>query len=142
VSEFFPARTIAKARRTNVNKVRYQARRERWPVKRQGKRVEYKPPFRLQKQLSNPLNEPRLLRELLRAAAVAGFMLEMRRNARIGIEQALVTTASRYRRVFQFSARALRRWLSLVQRNGLAGLQERKAGTVGRKPMRLERILR
>jgi hypothetical protein len=142
VSNFFPARTIAKANRIAVDTVRYRARRGRWPVKWQGKRVKYLPPGRLQRLLKPALNEQRLLRELLRAVAVAGFMLELRRNAKCGIERALIITASKYRHLFKFSPFALRRWVIAVQRGGLAALQERKAGVVGRKPFRLERILR
>ena len=88
------------------------------------------------------LENPRLLRELLRAAAVAAFILEMQRNPKLGIERALVITAGNFPRVFRFSARVLRRWVSLVEANGLSALQEHKAGVVGRKSMRLERILR
>lgn len=148
VKTFFPARTIAKAERIAVDTIRYRARRGRWPAKWQGKRVKYRPPGRLQKLLKPALaaqpflNEQRLFRELLRAAVVAGFMLELRHNAKCGIERALIVTASKYRHLFKFSPFALRRWVVAVQRGGLAALQERKAGVVGRKPMRLERILR
>lgn len=142
MTKFFPARKIANVAGNCVETVRARARRERWPLKRQGKRIKFSPPSHFQKLLKPEIDEERLLRELLRAAAVAGFMLELRRNARMGIEQALVTTASRYRRLFKFSPWALRRWVAAVQRVGLAALQERKTGVVGRKPTRLERILR
>ena len=146
MNQFFPARAIANAAGVCVKTIRERARRERWTSKWQGRRVQYKPPYRLQKLLKPALrpisNQPRVLRELLRAAAVAGFMLEMRRNSRCGIEQALIITASKYRHLFKFSPRALRRWVWLVSHNGVAALQERKSGVVGRKPMSLERILR
>ncbi|MGH8022438.1 MAG: hypothetical protein ACRED1_02570 [Limisphaerales bacterium] len=148
MSNFFPARAIAKVERVSVHTIRYRAGREQWPSQWQGNRVRYMPPLRLRKLLGSiaparPFcGEPRVLRELLRAAAVAACVLEMRRNAQCGIERALTTTASKYRHVFKFSPRALRRWVSLVSGGGLAALQERRAGIVGRKPMRLERILR
>ena len=142
VNNFFPAKTIANAAGICIETARARARRKRWPLRWQGKRVKYRPPYRLQKMIKPAFDEQRILRECLRAAAVAGFLLEMRRNARVGIEQALEVTASKYRHLFKFAPRALRRWVSLVQRGGVAALQEHKAGVVGRKPMRLEGILR
>lgn len=149
MNQHFSAQTIAHAAGACVKTIRSRARREQWPLKWQGKRVQYQPPYRLQKLLKTApsskqplLNQPQVLRELSRAVAVAAFALEMRRNTRLGVEEALTVTASRHKRLFAFSPRALRRWVSLVSRGGLAALQERKVGVVGRKPMRLERILR
>ncbi|MGH7942405.1 MAG: hypothetical protein ACREFR_15160 [Limisphaerales bacterium] len=147
MNNFFPAQAISNAAGVSVKTLRRRAQREQWPLVRQGKRVLYQPPYRLQKLLGPVLpshfwNQPRAMRELLRAVAVAGFALELQRNAKSGIELALKTTPGKYRRLFEFSPRALRRWVVLVSRGGLAALEERKAGIVGRKPTRLERILR
>jgi hypothetical protein len=147
VKPFYTAGTIARSKGVDAKTIRLRARRERWQSRRQGNRVEYRVPFDLAKSLKgispklSLADQPRALRELLRAAAVASFILELRRNPRYGVERALAVTASNFRRVFKFSVRGLRYWVSAVEASGIAGLKEHKAGVVGRKSSRLERIL-
>ena len=145
MSRFLPATIIASANGVTAKTVHRQARRERWPLRRQGNRVKYIAPRGMLKAVNvkaSPLDQPRLLRELLRAAAVAAFILEMQRNPKCGIERALSLTSEKFPRVFEFSPRALRRWVTLVEADGITALQEHKAGIVGRKSTRLERLLR
>lgn len=138
---------IARVEGVCAETVHRRARRERWPSRLRGNRIVYAAPRRLGRQLEKAspmpslLDQPRILRELLRASAVATFILEMRRNPGGGIENALATIASKYRRVFQVSPRVLRRWISAVERGGIVALRDRRPGNSGRKPAHLERIL-
>ena len=148
MSRFLPAQILATAKGVAAVTIHRQARRERWPSRWEGNQLLYKSPRGVARNVKSIsyrpslLNQPRVLRELLRAAAVAAFILEMRRNPKCGIERALVLTSEKFPRVFEFSPRALRRWVSLVEADGITALQEHKAGIVGRKSTRLERILR
>jgi hypothetical protein len=144
---FYPARIISAAEGVCSRSVHRRASRERWPTAKRGNRLEYAPPRRLRRSCAalvkvTPIwQQPRTLRELLRAAAVLGFCLRVRREPARGTRAAFRQTAADLRRLFKFSPTALERWVSGVARDGLAALRENKLGRVGRKSARLERIL-
>lgn len=81
------------------------------------------------------------IRALNRACAVRGFIQEMQRNPKQGIERALNITVSRFQRLTPLSVRALRRWIQNVERDGLGALHENKAGRVGRRAAELHKML-
>ena len=86
-------------------------------------------------------DQPRTIRELLRASAVLGFCHRVQHDPKHGIERALQETVSDFRHLVTISTRTLRAWVSAVERGGLAALSEKKIGRVGRKSSRLEVIL-
>ncbi|HXR47599.1 MAG TPA: hypothetical protein VN784_09180 [Candidatus Limnocylindrales bacterium] len=147
---FFTARVIADALRVSQKTVHRRARRENWPARSNGYRIEYRVPrsvLRLcQASASSPipsiLYQPARIRELKRAAAVLGFVLEMQRDPQRGIEWTLQATVKRFKHLMRFSVGILRRWVSGVEGGGVAALAEHKAGRVGRKAARLDKILR
>lgn len=128
--------------------VHSRAKREGWPARLVGNRTDYRPPQGLARfdDLGSPLPsllyQPTRLRELKRAAVCLGFALELQRNPARGIERALAVTVRNFQRLLRFSPRALRRWVSAVEQRGLRGLEEQKLGRVGRKAVRLHKILR
>jgi len=144
---FFPSSVLAQVLDVDKSTVRRRAERENLPHRRQGNRDEFCPPravCRRCKGLSpaSPIfDQARAMRELHRCAAVLGFLLELERNPRRGIERALKRTSSNFRHLMRFTPMSLRRWVTAVKRRGLAGLMERKVGVVGCKSARLERIL-
>lgn len=145
--KFFPARIISEADGACSKTIHRRATREGWPKVKRGNRLEYAPPRRLRRSCAalvkiTPIwQQPRTLRELLRAAAVLGFCLRVQRKPAQGTRVALKETSADLRRLFRFSPTALARWVAGVERNGLPALRENKLGRVGRKSARLERIL-
>ena len=144
---FFTAAQIGDFLQVSKHTARQRARREGWPARKIGNRVEFAPPANL-RPADAPLPVPALIfqtdkiRELKRAAAVLGFIEEMQLHPHRGIERALAATALNFSHIFPFTSRALRAWISTVERAGLAGLRENKLGRVGRKAARLHLILK
>jgi hypothetical protein len=147
-SRFYTAGQIAKADGVTPNTIRRRARRERWPSQPHGKHVAYRAPQRLGRKIFavrpvfSILNDVEILRALDRAAAVNGFIREMKRDTKCGIERALDLTVSNFRHLMPFSVRALRCWINNVVRGGLGALHERKAGRVGRRARELHKVLK
>ena len=145
---FFPARVIARAAGVNTKSVLRRARRENWPSDGRAYRAEFTPPRGLLRRCvklcpqQRVFHQPATIRALLRASAVCVFCFSVQRNPRRSIERILREVASDFRHLKKFSTTTLRHWISAVERGGLAALCERKIGIVGRKPARLERILR
>lgn len=145
---FFTARVIASALGVSQKSVHRRAKRESWQNRSDGYRVEYAVPRALRRLCKTRAGVPsilyqdRLIRELSRAAAVLGFVQEMRRDPRGGVEHVLDATVKNFHHLISFSKSSLRGWIAGVERDGLPALKERKAGHVGRKSARLERILR
>jgi hypothetical protein len=144
---FFPARVISSVVGGCSRTARRRARREGWPLRQRGNLFEYEVPRNLRRRCAalSPVppiwDQPRTIRELLRAAAILGFCRRIQRNPRHGIERALQETASDFRHLLKFSTRTLRAWISAVERGGLTALREQKVGRVGRKSNRLESVL-
>jgi hypothetical protein len=92
--------------------------------------------------LKTILDKDELLRALDRAAAVNGFVRELRGYPDRGVERALIRTASNFRHLTGISPRSLRRWVSAVLRDGLSGAHERKLGRVGARARVLHKILK
>lgn len=144
---FYPVRIISAAEGVCSKSIHRRARREHWPKVKRGNRLEYAPPRRLHRSCAalvkaTPIwQQPRTFRELLRAVAVLGFCLRVRREPARGTRAAFRQTAADLRRLFKFSPTALQRWVSGVERDGLAALRENKLGRVGRKSAQLGRIL-
>ena len=147
-NSFFPAHVIASVLKVTHKTVHSRARRENWPSRPHGNRVEYAPPrplLHLCQELEpvpSILYQQTRIRELRRAATVLGYVLEMQRNPQRGVERALLATVKKFRHLMPFSVTALRRWVAGVEQKGLLALQERKLGCVGRKAFRLEKMLR
>lgn len=145
---FFPARVVSDALNVSQKSVHRRAKREGWPRRQRGYRVEYAVPHGLLRAcqgrtpIPSILYQPARIRELKRAAAVLGYALEIQRNPERGVEKALVATVRQFKHLMRFSVSALREWISADERSGLAGLQEHKLGRVGRKAARLEKILK
>ncbi len=146
--QFFTAAQLVSGLQVSAKTIRRRARRENWPKRQRGYRVEFRPPPRVRRlcEASTPVpaifHQPARIRELKRAAAVLGFVQEMQRNPQRGIERALAATVKNFQHLLPFSVRALRQWIHAVEQGGLAALAEHKVGRVGRKSGRLERILR
>jgi len=146
--QFFTAAQIVSGLQVSAKTIHRRARREGWPKRQRGYRVEYRPPARVRRlcEASTPATaifyQPARIRELKRAAAVLGFVLEMQRNPQRGIERALAATEKNFQHLLPFSVRALRQWIHAVEQLGLAGLAEHKLGNVGRKSARLHKILK
>jgi len=145
---FFTAAQIISGLQVTAKTVHRRARRENWPRRQRGYRVEYLPPPRVRRlcEASAPVpaifHQEDRIRELKRGAAVLGFVLEMERNPQRGIERALAATVKNFSHLMPFSVRALRQWICAVEHGGLAALAEHKIGRVGRKSARLHRILK
>lgn len=150
--QFFTPRQIARAACVDPGTVRRRARREAWPMKQHGNRFTYRAPKKWLRSRLNMmatarpmlsiLDKAETLRALHRAAVVLGFVLQLKRDPRCGIERALMQTVSQFRHLMPFSVRVLRRWIGLVARDGLGALHERKIGRVGRRARELHKILR
>ena len=147
-SRFYTAGQIARVAGVTANTIRRRAARERWPAQPLGNCVAYRAPRRLGRKIFavRPifaiLNDSETLRALDRAAAVNGFIREMKRNSKCGIERALSLTVSKFGHLMPLSVRALRRWINNVARDGVRALHEHKAGRVGRRAKDLNKILK
>jgi hypothetical protein len=144
---FFPARVISSVAGCCSRTVKRHALREGWPKRQRGNLFEYGVPRSLRRRCVAlapvpPIwDQPRTIRELLRASAVLGFCRRVQHDPKHGIERALQETVSDFRLLVKISTRTLRAWVSAVDRGGLAALSEKKLGRVGRKSSRLEIIL-
>lgn len=144
---FFPARVISSVAGCCSKTVKRHALREGWPKRQRGNHFEYGVPHSLRRRCMTlapvpPIwDQPRTIRELLRASAVLGFCHRVQHDPKHGIERALQETVSDFRHLVTISTRTLRAWVSAVERGGLAALSEKKIGRVGRKSSRLEVIL-
>lgn len=145
---FFTAHAIADALNVSQKSIHRQAKREGWPSRTRGYRVEYAVPrqvwqaCRALPPATSILYQPARIRELKRAVAVFGYVRQMQRNPQRGIEWALQTTIKDFQHLMTFSVGALRQWISAVELGGVAALAEHKAGHVGRKAALLNKILR
>jgi hypothetical protein len=145
---FYTVRQIARATGLDKATIRRQARRENWPMQPRGNRFEYAVPGHLVSALKaaaparSILDRAETIRALDRAAAVNGFVREMRRDPKCGIETALARTVSNFRHLKDFSVRVLRHWTQAVERGGLGALHEHKLGRVGRRATALHKILK
>ena len=142
-SNYFSGALIARAARTYKRALRRRALRERWPSRRRGNCIEFTPPRSLiskcralaAKAAPTGLHAFRftdsmraeIVRVLLRLQAV----LELFRRIETGepYEKSLLWVS----RTFNCSAASLRRWQRAFSVRGIAGLEERERGVVGRK---------
>lgn len=145
---FFKASAIATAMGKDRGIVRRLARRGRWRVQRYGNRVAYRVPQGLRARCveispgPSLFERPEIILGLKRAAAVLGFILEMERDRKLGVERALALTVSRYQRFMRCSMRALRRWVRAVERDGIGALIDGRRGRSGRRSAFLHTLLR
>lgn len=145
---FFTAHALADALNVSQKSIHRLAKREGWPSRTRGYRVEYAVPRQVWQACrglppaTSILYQPARIRELKRAVAIFGYVRQMQRNPQRGTEWALEATVKDFQHLMRFSTSALRQWISGIERGGLAALHEHKAGRVGRKSGRLERILR
>ena len=112
---FFTAAQIGDFLQVSKHTARQRARREGWPARKIGNRVEFAPPANL-RPADAPLPVPAIIfqeatiRELKRAAAVLGYVQALQCNPKRGIERALVATSKNFAALLPFTARALRAW--------------------------------
>jgi|SRR5208282_6125327 len=139
------ARQIALALGVYKKAVHRKALREQWPVQKVGNRLLYRVPHSLRRRLGPspqpaaggtfppavpPVERARLLRAWFRFKAVCE--LENLIALRVPPERALLQVARIFR--FRTSQSSLRKWQDAFRHGGFQGLQEHKAGRVGRKP--------
>ncbi len=145
---FFSAKVIAGLLGVGKRTVHRRALREGWQKRDDGYRLQYAVPRTLlplcksRPAAPSILCQASLIRELKRAAAVLGFVQARQRDPGRGVERALDSTVKDLRHLVAFSKGTLRHWIAGVERDGLAALGEHKAGRVGRKPARLEKMFR
>jgi hypothetical protein len=146
--KLWSARQIASAIGTSKSQVRRLARRQHWPRRKRGNRYLYLLPDQLRARLepvlqprAQPIFPPRITpAEAARTQRTwwrfqALHRLSDHQRSGIGTERALRQTAAEFQgpSLFHASATSLRRWGVAYALQGFQGIQEHKAGRVGRK---------